>query len=99
MTSHHATGWRSSDSVGAREGEDGMASTFKTLPDYPVFRPIGRRFRPIARRELRRRQVIERTVRPALVVIPSPGRDLHPRLEQRGEVVVVQTFIPESPVE
>ena len=54
---------------------------------------------PTARRELRRRQIAKRTVRAPLVVLTPPDADAHPRIGKAGEPVLVQTLIPELPVE
>jgi len=46
--------------------------------------------------ELARRQVAERAVWPALIVVQSPGFDLGLRVGDRRELVHVQTLVPEQ---
>src|SRR5436309_6498654 len=49
--------------------------------------------------ELGRHQVAERAVGPALIVVDAPCFDLRLGVSHRGELLHVQTFVPESPVE
>ncbi len=49
--------------------------------------------------ELVRRQMTERAVRPALIVIEPPSFDLHPGVVHGHELVHVQTLVAKPPVE